>query len=105
MPTIPICRASFIPTRAPRRHCEKVWDFSSTALQKDPRFGRAWTGIAKSWLWLADAYVAPLEAYPKMRDAALNALQLNDKTTPKRTSISARRNAFSTGTSTARSGI
>ncbi|HLW34530.1 MAG TPA: hypothetical protein VKS98_02620, partial [Chthoniobacterales bacterium] len=50
-----------------------------TALQKDPRFGRAWTGIAKSWLWLADAYVAPLEAYSNMRGAALNALKI-DKT-------------------------
>ena len=48
-----------------------------TALQKDPRFARAWTGIAKSWLWLADAYVAPLEAYSKVRDAALNALKID----------------------------
>lgn len=47
------------------------------ALQKDPRFGRAWTGIAKSWLWLADAYVAPIEAYSNMRDAALNALKID----------------------------
>src|SRR5207249_1595171 len=35
------------------------------ALDKDPTFGRAWTGIAKAWYWLADAYVKPLEAYPK----------------------------------------
>ena len=48
-----------------------------TALQKDPRFGRAWTGIAKSWLWLADAYVRPLEAYSNVRDAALNALKID----------------------------
>lgn len=47
------------------------------ALQKDPRFGRAWTGIAKSWLWLADAYVRPLEAYSNVRDAALNALKID----------------------------
>src|SRR5438270_2496223 len=32
------------------------------ALKIDPRFGRAWTGIAKAWPWLADACVAPLEA-------------------------------------------
>src|SRR6202040_2634783 len=48
------------------------------ALEKDPRLSGAWTGIAKSWLWLADAYVPPLEAYPKVRDAALRALQLDD---------------------------
>ena len=55
----------------------KSLGFFEAALQKDPRFGRAWTGIAKSWLWLADAYVPPLEAYSKVRDAALNALKID----------------------------
>jgi tetratricopeptide (TPR) repeat protein len=55
----------------------KSLGYFEAALQKDPRFARAWTGIAKSWLWLADAYVAPLEAYSKMRQAALNALKLD----------------------------
>ena len=55
----------------------KSLGFFEDALQKDPRFARAWTGIAKSWLWLADAYVPPLEAYSKMRDAALNALKID----------------------------
>ena len=48
------------------------------ALEKDPQFGRAWTGIAKAWLWLADAYVPPLEAYPKVREAATNALKIDN---------------------------
>ena len=55
----------------------KSLDYFGDALKKDPRFGRAWTGIAKSWLWLADAYVAPLEAYSKVREAALNALKID----------------------------
>jgi TolB-like protein/Tfp pilus assembly protein PilF len=53
-------------------------EFFQRALDKDARFSRAWTGTAKAWLWLADAYVPPLEAYPKVRDAAVRALQLND---------------------------
>ena len=53
-------------------------EFFQDALNKDPQFSRPWTGIAKSWLWLADAYVPPLEAYPKVRDAALRAVHLND---------------------------
>src|SRR6266446_2195987 len=57
----------------------KSLDFFERALEKDPKFSRAWTGIAKSWLWLADAYVQPLEAYGKVRDAAVRALQLNDE--------------------------
>ena len=54
-------------------------EFFQRALERDPKFSRAWTGIAKAWLWLADAYVPPLEAYPKVRDAAVRALQLNDE--------------------------
>ena len=49
------------------------------ALDKDPNFSRAWTGIAKAWLYLADAYVKPLEAYPLVESAAGNALQLNER--------------------------
>ena len=57
----------------------KSLEFFQSALEKDPKFSRAWTGIAKAWLWLADSYVAPLEAYPKVRDAAVRALQLDDQ--------------------------
>ena len=53
-------------------------EFFESALEKDPRFARAWTGIAKSWLWLADAYVKPLEAYSKVRKAAMNAINIDD---------------------------
>ncbi len=57
----------------------KSLEFFQEALEKDPKFSRAWTGIAKAWLWLADAYVPPLEAYPKVRDAAVRALELDDE--------------------------
>jgi len=49
------------------------------ALDIDPNLGRAWTGIAKCWLYLADAYVRPLEAYPKVREAATKAVALNER--------------------------
>src|SRR5438094_7244860 len=57
----------------------KSLEIFERALAKDPKFSRAWTGIAKSWLWLADTYVQPLKAYAKVRDAAVRALQLNDE--------------------------
>jgi TolB-like protein/Flp pilus assembly protein TadD len=57
----------------------KSLEFFQLALEQDPKFSRAWTGIAKAWLWLADAFVPPLEAYPKVRDAAVQALHLNDQ--------------------------
>jgi adenylate cyclase len=54
-------------------------DFFQRALQKDPNYAKAWTGIAKAWEWLADVYVKPLEAYPAVRTAAAKAIELDDK--------------------------
>jgi tetratricopeptide (TPR) repeat protein len=56
----------------------KSLEFFQSALDKDPRFARAWTGTAKSWLWLADGYIEPLEAYSKVREAAVNAISIDD---------------------------
>jgi len=47
------------------------------ALDIDPNFARAWTGIAKSWDQLADQYVKPLEAYPAVQAAATKAIALD----------------------------
>jgi len=69
----------FYSDKSTEEALRKSLGFFEAALQKDAGFSRAWTGIAKSWLWLADAYVTPLEAYSKMRQAALNALKI-DKT-------------------------
>ena len=49
------------------------------SLEMDPSSARAWTGIAKVWLWLADVYVKPLDAYPAVRTAATKAIALDEK--------------------------
>jgi TolB-like protein len=69
----------FHSDKSTQAELRKSLEFFQRALEKDPKFSRAWTGIAKSWLWLADAYEAPLEAYPRVRDAALRALELDDE--------------------------
>ena len=69
----------FYSDKSTEPELRKSIDFFQRALERDPKFSRAWTGIAKAWLWLADAFVSPLEAYPKVRDAAVHALQLNDQ--------------------------
>ena len=68
----------FYSDKASEEDLRKSLEYFERALEKDSQFSRAWTGIAKAWLWLADAYVPPLEAYPKVRDAAVRALHLND---------------------------
>ena len=71
-------RGLFYSDKSTEDALRKSLEFFERALEKDPRFARAWTGIAKSWLWLADAYVKPLEAYSKVRDAAMNAINIDD---------------------------
>ena len=68
----------FYSDKATEEDLRKSLKYFERALEKDPHFGRAWTGIAKAWLWLADAYVPPLEAYPKVREAATNALKIDN---------------------------
>src|SRR6184192_863717 len=57
----------------------RALSFFQRAVEKDPTFARAWTGIAKVWYFLADVYVKPLEAYPISKEAALKALALDEK--------------------------
>jgi tetratricopeptide (TPR) repeat protein len=47
------------------------------ALARDSTFALAWAGIAQTWVWLADNWLAPLEAYPRAREAAERALALD----------------------------
>jgi adenylate cyclase len=69
----------FLSDKSTEEALRRSLELFQRALEKDPKFSRAWTGIAKAWLWLADVYARPLEAYPKVRDAALRALELNDQ--------------------------
>jgi serine/threonine protein kinase/Flp pilus assembly protein TadD len=57
----------------------RALSFFQRAVEKDPAFSRAWTGIAKVWYFLADIYVKPLDAYPSSKEAALKAIALDEK--------------------------
>ena len=56
----------------------RALSFFQRAVEKDPTFSRAWTGIAKVWYLLADVYVKPLDAYPASKEAALKAIELDE---------------------------
>lgn len=56
---------------APLRESIKLYN---QAIELDPRYAQAWAGIAKSWIFLADDYVAPRIAYPAAKQAAERAL-------------------------------
>jgi tetratricopeptide (TPR) repeat protein len=70
-------QGQFYSDKSTEEALRKSLEHFQRALEIDPRFSRAWTGKAKAWLWLADAYVAPLEAYSQVREAAVNALKID----------------------------
>ena len=64
-------RGLFFADRSTEDALRRALQFFKRALKKDSQLSGAWTGIAKVWNWLADAY-------PKVREAAANALKLDD---------------------------
>jgi TolB-like protein/class 3 adenylate cyclase len=69
----------YLSNKSDEESLRKSLNLFQHALDKDPTLSRAWTGIAKAWYWLADAYVKPLEAYQAVETAATKALELNEK--------------------------
>ena len=68
----------FFSNKSDEESLRKSLSLFQRALEKDPKYAKAWTGIAKAWEWLADAYVKPLEAYPAVRAAAAKAIELDE---------------------------
>jgi TolB-like protein/Tfp pilus assembly protein PilF len=69
----------FFSNKSGEADLRKSLDLFRQALAKDPKLSRAWTGVAKDWIWLADAYVKPREAYPQVEVAARKALALSER--------------------------
>jgi serine/threonine-protein kinase len=69
----------YFSNKASEEDLRRALSFFQRAVEKDPAFARAWTGIAKVWYLLADVYVKPLDAYPASREAALKAIALDEK--------------------------
>ena len=49
------------------------------AIERDPSYALPYVGIAWAHAFLADAYVPPIEAYPKAKAAALQAIARDDR--------------------------
>ena len=69
----------FFSNKSSEADLRRALSFFQRAVEKDPTFSRAWTGIAKVWYFLADVYVKPLDAYPASKEAALKAIALDEK--------------------------
>src|SRR5438045_354682 len=69
----------YFSNKASEEDLRRALSFFQRAVEKDPTFSRAWTGISKVWYLLADVYVKPLDAYPASKEAALKAIALDEK--------------------------
>jgi len=69
----------YFSNKSSEEDLRRALSFLQRAVEKDPTFSRAWTGIAKVWYFLADVYVKPLDAYPASKEAALKAIALDEK--------------------------
>src|SRR5213595_255530 len=69
----------YFSNKSSEEDLRRALSFFQRAVEKDPTFARAWTGISKVWYFLADVYVKPLDAYPTSKEAALKAIALDEK--------------------------
>src|SRR5262249_41470405 len=69
----------YFSNKSSEKDLRRSLSFFQRAVEKDPTFSRAWTGIANVWYFLADVYVKPLDAYPASKEAALKAIALDEK--------------------------
>jgi tetratricopeptide (TPR) repeat protein len=58
----------------------KATQYFEEAIRKDPTYARAYVGLADTYAWsFGGSALSPRELYPKAKEAALKALELDDK--------------------------
>jgi tetratricopeptide (TPR) repeat protein len=70
-------KGRFFVNRNTEPDIRKGLGYYQEALATDPNFARPWAGVAFAWIALADDYVAPKDAYPRAKTAALNAIRID----------------------------
>jgi TolB-like protein len=70
-------RGNFYFSRYTEADLRVAIDLYQQALARDSTYAEAYAGISLAWSWLADDWVAPLEAYPHARQAAEHAIALD----------------------------
>lgn len=80
-------KGRFFVNRLAEHDLHKAQSLFEQALDADPGYARAYSGIADCWCNLADDWVAPEEAYPKGKSAAVRAVQLDPTLGEAHTSI------------------
>ncbi len=73
-------RARVLGDRSDEQSLEDQIALLNQALKLDPHYANAWAGIASAYMFLADAYRAPVDIRSPAQHAALMAIASDDKT-------------------------
>jgi TolB-like protein/DNA-binding winged helix-turn-helix (wHTH) protein/Tfp pilus assembly protein PilF len=74
---------------------QKGIEYFEQAIAKDPSYALAYVGLADSYITLGDySYLPPKEAFPKAREAAAKALELDDSLAEAHTSLAFTKAAY-----------
>ena len=74
-------RARYVQAKYTEADLRKSLELFNAALAKDPNYASAWAGITDSWGMLADDFISPREAIPKVRAAIVRGMAI-DSTVP-----------------------
>jgi serine/threonine protein kinase/tetratricopeptide (TPR) repeat protein len=80
-------KGRFFVNRVAEHDLQKGMSLFEQALDADPGYARAYSGIADCWCNLADDWVVPDDAYPKAKSAATRAIQIEPSLGEAHTSI------------------
>ena len=67
--------------------------YYNQAIERDPAYALAYTGLAEAYFGMSSQFISPREAMPKVRDAAMKALEI-DETLPEAHALLAMVRAF-----------
>jgi serine/threonine-protein kinase len=70
-------KGRFFYNRFTESDLKRSLDLYRQALAEDPSYARAYAGIADSWADMADDWLPPDDAYPRAKEAAAKALELD----------------------------
>jgi len=78
-----------------KENMEKAIEYFKLAIKQDPNYALAYTGIADSYSMLADnGHIPSHDGYPKGREAALKALEIDETLAEAHTSLAVVKHAF-----------
>lgn len=71
-------KGRFYTSKATREGLQKGIEYFNQAIEMDPTYALAYSGLAEAYYGLSSAHVPPKEAMPKARAAAVKALEIDD---------------------------